>query len=490
MRRHRPRVSNFAAGIIGVVVFAAVCYFVFGGSLPFSASPFVLKAAFTTPTDLHIPSPVRIAGVDVGQVTSVQRVSGSSDAGVVTMQINRDALPIHADATADIRSRIFLEGSFYIDLHPGSPNAPSLSSGATLSASHTAGTVQLDRVLSSLNSDARGELQTVLQGLGSSLNGPSNSAQDATQDPMVRGLTGGEALNRSLKYSADAFKASAIVNQALLGTQPHDLSHLVRGNQEFFRALASKQSQLASLVHTFNATMAALAARQQDLSNTIALLPPVLRTTNSSDTALDASFGPTQAFAKQILPGVEQLDPTIGYGLPWLSQSTALFSSSELGGLASDLTPAVQQTSSALNATKNLLIMSDQLARCFTHNVVPAGNEVIKDGPASTGLQVYQELFQTAVGLAGAAQNFDGNGRYVRASAGGGSELVGTRNLPVRGSSVIPAGTEGPLYGNAVLQPLGTRPAWPGKAPPVRSDIPCFKNPLPNLNSARQGAAP
>ena len=124
MRRHRHRVSNVAAGLIAVVVIGVACYLVFGGSLPFSGSPFVLKAMFTTQTQLHIPSPVRIAGVDVGQVVSVQRVSGSSDAAVVTMDINKNGLPIHADATAKIRPRLFLEGNFYVDLHPGTPSAP------------------------------------------------------------------------------------------------------------------------------------------------------------------------------------------------------------------------------------------------------------------------------------------------------------------------------------------------------------------------------
>ena len=66
----------------------------------------------------------------------------------------------------------------------------------------------------------------------------------------------------------------------------------------------------------------------------------------------------------------------------------------------------------------------DQLARCFNHNLVPTGNEMIDDPPIRTGLQVYQELFQSAVGIAGAAGNFDGNGRYVRASAGGGAIRV------------------------------------------------------------------
>lgn len=479
-RRRRPRISNLAAGIIGVVAIAVVCYAVFGGTLPFSGSPFVLKAVFTTPTQLHIPSPVRIAGVDVGQVTAVDRVPGSPTAAVVTMQIDNSGLPIHQDATANIRPRLFLEGNFYVDLQPGTPSAPTLASGAILPAPNTAGPVQLDRVLSALTSDSRANLQTVLRGLGAALNGRPTAAEDASQDPSVRGLTAGQSLNLSLKYAAGAFEASAIVNQALLGQQPGDLSGAVAGNSKVFGALASQHTQLASLVSSFDATMAALASRQQDLSQTIALLPPLLRSADGALGPLNASFGPTRTFARELLPGIEQLGPTIDAGLPWIAQATALVSGSELGGLVSALTPAVRETTTSLGTTKMLLLATDQLAHCFIHNVIPTGNEVISDPPNSTGLEVYQELFQSAVGLAGAGQNFDGNGRYLRTSVAGGSDLVHTSALPV----------QGPLYGNAVLPPLGTRPAWPGQAPAIRSDIACYENPPPNVDDVRTGPSP
>src|SRR5205085_8360381 len=116
---------------------------------------------------------------------------------------------------------------------------------------------------------------------------------DVTQDPSVRGFTGGQGLNASLKYSADAFKASAIVNEALLGMQPHDLSKVVSGNEQFFRGLAASGDQLASLISTFDSTMATFASRQQQLSDTIAALPPLLHATERSLTALDSSFTPT-----------------------------------------------------------------------------------------------------------------------------------------------------------------------------------------------------
>jgi hypothetical protein len=68
----------------------------------------------------------------------------------------------------------------------------------------------------------------------------------------------------------------------------------------------------------------------------------------------------------------------------------------------------------------------------------------------------------------------------VRSSAGGGDIQVQTPSIP----------NLGPLYGNAIQQPLGTRPAYAGKAPPVRRDVACSRNPAPNLNDVATGAGP
>ncbi|MGH2915124.1 MAG: MlaD family protein [Solirubrobacteraceae bacterium] len=472
--------SKFSAGLIGAVVILAICWLVFGGSVPFGGSPYTLRAAFTVQTQLHLGSPVRIAGVDVGTVTGIQRVGGSRSAAIATMTVDSAGLPVHADATAEIRPRLFLEGNFYVDLHPGTPGAPTLRSGATLPASQTTGPVQLDRILSALSSPARQNLQTLVQGLGQALNGRPTAAQDAGQDPSVRGLTAGQALNRSLNYAAGAFRASTLVNEALLGIAPHDLSGAVRGNQQVLSALASEKARLQDLVSTFDSTMGALAARQQDLSETIALLPPVLRAADGALGPLEASYGPTQQFAAALTPSVHQLAAAIDAGMPWLAQATALMGRRELGGLLAYLTPAVQGTGATLSSSRSLLNGSNALAQCFVHTLIPVGNERIADPPLTTGLQTYQELFQSAVGLASVAQNFDGNGRYVRAAAAGGSDRVATGSL----------GTDGPLYGNAVLAPLGTRPAYPGRQPPLVASVPCMRSPVPDLNAAATGVGP
>ena len=480
MRRHGSRISNAAAGAIGALVIFVICWLVFGGPIPFAGSGFTLKAVYTSETELHLASPVRIAGVNVGKVTGIEHIGGDSPATLVTMSIEGKGLPIHADATTNIRPRLFLEGNYYVNLQPGTPEAPALSSGATLSSPHNSGPVQLDRVLSALNSNARANLQTLLQGLGSALNKVPTRAQDASQDPSQRGLTAGQSLNESLKYSADAFKASAIVDQALLGERPHDLSGAVAGTEKFFSGLAADQSQLSDLVTTFNSTMRALADRQQDLSDTIALLPGTLEATNEALGPLQASFAPTQHFAADILPGVKQTGPTIAAGLPWLAQTQALVSQDDLGGLLKYLTPAVQNTGTTVVSLKQLLHGSGRLAVCFTHTIIPTGNERIQDPPITTGLQVYQELFQSAVGIASATQDFDGNGRYVRTTTGGGSIRVNT----------AAAKLNGPIYGNAVLPPLGVRPTIAGSAPPINRVALCGSQPAPDLNAAQTGVGP
>lgn len=472
LRRHTPRVSTLQAALLGLVVVVLACYLVFGGGLPFTGSPFLLRAVFTSNTDLHIPSPVRIAGVQVGEVTAVERIKGSPDAGIVIMHIDRSGLPIHADATAKIRSRIFLEGNFYVDLHPGTPEAPILRSGATLPAANTSGPVQLDRILSALDSSARANLQKLVQGFGASLN--TRGAD---------GTTGAQGLNRALTYSADAFEASAIVNQALLGERPGDLTGAVRGESRILRGLAASGTQLPELISSFDTTMGALAAHQQDLSAAVAALPAVLRSTLGADGALQASFGPTQAFARDLIPSIRQLGATVTVATPWLAQLAKLSSENELGGLLRSLSPAVDNTAVAVRDTIPLIKGAAELSRCFSNVLVTTGNERITvDSAPPAGLALYQQLFQSAVGLAGATQNFDGNGHYVRATVGGGATAIQTP--PLAGA--------GALYGNAVLPVLGTFPTFPssGAAPALRSNVPCYTQTPPDLNGATRGNGP
>ena len=149
----------------------------------------------------------------------------------VTFTVDDEGQPIHEDATITIRPRLFLEGNFFLDLQPGSPSAPELVERRRRSrVTQTATAVQLDEILTALQSDTRdGPPAACSRATATALNHEPTAAEDATQDPEVQGLTGGRGDQQTFRYGGKAGRDTAIVNEALLGQQPHDLSSLIRG---------------------------------------------------------------------------------------------------------------------------------------------------------------------------------------------------------------------------------------------------------------------
>jgi phospholipid/cholesterol/gamma-HCH transport system substrate-binding protein len=475
----RGRLTNLQWGVVALVVIAVLTYFGFAKNNPFT-HPFELKAVFETTSNLQLNSPVRIAGVEVGKVTKVEAAADESTASEVTMEIKDEALPLHEDAELKIRPRIFLEGNFFVDVKPGTPGAGTVDDGDTIAMSQTSAPVQLDQVLTTLQADAREDLQKLLQGYGKAIGGEPEPGEDADQDEDVQGETAGKALNDTLEYSADALRGTAITNDALLGTELHDLSKLIKGQQKVSSALASREAQLKDLVTNFNITTAALASEEGNLRSTIRLLPEVLEEANPALDRLNAAFPPTRAFAREILPGVRETPATIAASFPWIRQTRKLLSPAELQGLVRDLQPAVDDLALTTDATVRLLPQVDLANRCALEVILPTGDEVIQDGALTTGVPNYKEFFQTLVGLSGESQNFDGNGGYTRFQPGGGTQTVSTGQIPGVGQ----------LFANAINAPLGTRPAFTGKRPPYRRDLACHRNQRPDLDSAKIGGGP
>src|SRR6202012_2021812 len=117
----------------------------------------------TNANNVRPNSPVRIAGVNIGKVTSVKAYKGGDgNLALVTMEINKAGLPIHKDATLKVRPRISLEGNEFVARSPGTPEAPTLSSGDTIPSTQTAAPVQFDEVLSALQTDTRTDLKKLL----------------------------------------------------------------------------------------------------------------------------------------------------------------------------------------------------------------------------------------------------------------------------------------------------------------------------------------
>ena len=477
--RNAGRFSQFQVGMIALVLILIVTFLAFTKDIPFT-KPYELKARFTNAPPITRGQAVRIAGVDVGEVSKVEPVGGDSPAITVTMKLDDKALPIHRDARIKVRPRIFFEGNLFFDIRPGTPSAPELDSGSTIPASQTSAPVQIDQVLGILKTDTRRDLQKLLVGYGGALNGKPLPGEDADQDSSTKGETAGKSLNDSLQHSANALRGGALVNQALLGTEAHDLSKLVGAQQKVLAALDTNEGSLKGLITNFNITMGALADESTNLRATIRELPRVLETANPTLDALNRAFPPTRAWALEMIPGVRETDATLRAGFPWIHQTRALLRPSELQGLVNELQPAVSDFAEFTKGQVDFLPVLDKFNRCQLQVILPTGEAKIDDGALSTGLKNYQEFFQTMVGLSGESGNFDGNGSYTRFQSAGGGYKVQT---PPVGRFV-----EG-LFGSAQLPPLGTRPAR-GPKPPYKRDAPCYKQALPDLNAAKIGAGP
>jgi virulence factor Mce-like protein len=454
----RPGINPFVAAFATIVVIVIATYLAFGGRVPWQHD-YEIKAMVRSANELQNRSPVRIAGVNVGKVKTVER--GPGNTAIVTMAIDKSALPIHRDATLKIRPRLFLEGNFFVDLAPGTPSAPDLPEGGTIPLAQTAEPVQLDQILSTLKAGTRSDLKLLLKGLGT-------------------GLGDGRALHRVIPLMAPAFLRTAIAADAFQGENPGDLPGFIHSGEQVSAALASRRRQLPQLVSDLDTTLGVLAARRQALGDSVTRLDSLLTHAPAAFTALNDLFPTARAFVREARPGIRELPQTLRLANPLLDQAAKLISPGELPALLAQLDPAVHELRVLEPQLGRLLGTLRPITECVRTNALPTLKKPVVDPPLSTGRPVYRELLDVTVGLASAAQNFTGDGQAVRYHAGFGDQVVTTGKVP---------GLQEPLVGLTSEPLLGSRPRFTGKKPPFRPDVPCGSQRPPDL-TAETGPAP
>lgn len=471
--RFRWHPSNVTIAIIFILIFTIGPYLAFTKHIPFTGYGYTLNATFSNSANIALNSPVRIAGVDVGKVIETKRDGDNTE---VTFTVDSSGRPIHDDAFAAIRPRIFLEGNFFVELDPGSPSAPEMDSGETIPVSRTSTAVQIDEILTALQSPVRADLSRLLESYGLALTHEPTAEEDETQLPEVKGKTGAEALNGALKYGGDAGRYSSQTLNALLGTEKRDLSRLVSGAGRAFGAFAARQRDLQGLIDNFNVFTGALANQSANLSATINLLAPTLQITEASLISLNRTLPPLRTYAIELEPAVAELPGLIDASKPFLAQVRPLLSGREAGGVAKLLRESTPYLAGAAQASKQrTLPQLNQLSVCTTKVMVPTGDQVIED-QFSTGGPNYREFLYNLVNFAGQAQNFDGNGPYFRLQGGGGPYLIGENNPD---DQILPS--EKTHYAHTITPPQGIQPLL-GKKPPLKPEVRCYTNSPPDVN--------
>jgi virulence factor Mce-like protein len=438
--------SAFRAGVLAIVVLVVAAYFGFTRANPF-ANPYELHAVVGDAQNLNPGAPVRMAGVEVGKVTSVEAAE-DGPAARVTMELDDDALPLHEDARLRVRPRILLEGNFFVDLSPGSPSADHLADGGTLPISQTSTSVTLPEILSVLDSDTRDDLQTLLREYASALDGG-----------------GAEGLNGTFAVMAPAYRLGALTNEALLGQEPTaDIQRLLRGQRRVAAALAANPGALKELVTDLNVTAGAIARQDDALAAAVPALRDALREGYPALSALNDALPVLRAFSREAIPGVRSTVPMLDAAIPWTVQARGLVGDDELKGLAADLRQAVP---SLVKLNRRLIPGLRQLralSACTSNVLVPFVESPIPSIEAGNANQaVRAQIMRSFVGLAGESRVNDANTPVFH--------IQGVDPANLSAGRVEPA-----------------PPPDPNLPPEHRPDVPCETQEPPNL-SAPGGSA-
>jgi phospholipid/cholesterol/gamma-HCH transport system substrate-binding protein len=256
-------------------------------------TPFQLKAELET-AQAVAPGQgqtVRVAGVRVGDVGDVEYEDGTA---VVTMDIDREFLPVYQDATVLLRPTTGLKDMF-LELDPGTPAAGEFDEGGEIPVANTAPDVNLDEILEALDSDTQAYLRLLLTGAGDGLenNGENLGEVLGSLGPINKGLArlNGEVAKRK-----------------------ENLARLVHNMNIFFGRLGQEDAEIAAVIDSSNSALSAIAGEDLDVRRATGLLGPTLRDTrialaetNDLATILKPALADLRPFARRLKPINESL---------------------------------------------------------------------------------------------------------------------------------------------------------------------------------------
>jgi phospholipid/cholesterol/gamma-HCH transport system substrate-binding protein len=331
----------FTLSCFGIVLFL---WLSFGGSVPLRPKGYEVRVAFPEATQLAQSAEVRISGVKVGRVRSVEpnEQTGLTD---TVIEIDSRFAPIPRDTRAILRQKTLL-GETYVEITPGSPAGPELADGGKLPEGQVAQTVELDEILRTFTPETRRQFSVWLDQQGLAVGDNAEAINDT--------------LGLLTPFAEQTDEVLEVLNH-----QSAETRALVRDTGEVFDALTERQGQLRDLIVNSNKVWETTAARDAELADTFRVLPTFLREGRTTTRRLTE-------FAKDANPLIDQLRPAARQLSPTLQDLDKL--APDLRGLFQDLGPLVRVSRTGLPATEQVLDNTRPLLRRldpFLRNFTP-----------------------------------------------------------------------------------------------------------------------
>jgi phospholipid/cholesterol/gamma-HCH transport system substrate-binding protein len=272
-----------------------------------STGGYTLRADFAKINNVNTRTPVRVDGVDVGEVSGVGAGPDAYRSSEVKMNITQSGLVVHSNATASIRWRTVLGGPMYIDLNPGSPDAPRLS--GAIPVSHTSDQTELDDVLRIYNGSTDQAQRDTFKGLAATFGAPHQTGASINALPDL--TTVGAGL------------------KGYQGTDPGDLSKLVATTARTVTQLGASTTSLQNLVDGADQTLGALDAQSPSLGRMLALSPGTLSSTYVTSKRLVITLNKLDPLVRNLEPGSKLIYSMSNALQPALNQARSVLTNAQ-----------------------------------------------------------------------------------------------------------------------------------------------------------------
>jgi phospholipid/cholesterol/gamma-HCH transport system substrate-binding protein len=314
--------AGFALSCFALVLFL---WLAFGGPVPLKPKGYRVSASFAGASQLATEADVRISGVPVGKVKTIEPDAKTGRA-LVTIELQAKYAPLPADVKAVLRQKTLL-GETYVELTPGTASAPKIEEGGRLREANISETVELDEILRTFDPETRAAFQEWMQTQAEAIDGHGRDINDA--------------LGNLGPFAEDASELVDILNR-----QEPAVSRLVSNTGVVFEALTERQGQLRDLIENSNTVFQTTAERDRELQEAFVALPTFERESRETITRLTQFARDTDPLVTQLRPAARELSPTL--------EDLALLAP-DLKAFFRDLGPLIDASERGLPAAERVL---------------------------------------------------------------------------------------------------------------------------------------
>jgi phospholipid/cholesterol/gamma-HCH transport system substrate-binding protein len=339
---------------------------------------------FQNASQLVPDNQVLIGGSPVGSVESIELTE--DNLAQVEVSVDQE---LHEGSTAAVRATSLAGvANHYVSVSPGPNSNPALDDGAVLGLDSTSAPIDLDQFLNAFP-------RSVRRGLGQFFRGNAQQFADRGQEANETFKYFGPALNRT-----SAFVGELTADQRLL-------ERFIVSSSKLTTAIAARGENLSSAFSNANTAFNAIASQNEAFSQTLRLLPPVFRQSNTTFVNLRAALDDLDPLVETAKPATKDLAPFLRELRPFLSKAVPVFRNLRL----TMRRPGFANDTGELFAS--LPVVQQRASKAFPHS-----EEAIEGfQPNLRFLRAYTpDIFNGFGKLGQLAGYYDGNGHYARAS--------------------------------------------------------------------------